>query len=480
MWLAAQQSDSSDSRRVPSWRIVARVARTLLLALIGGALLMGAFTARQATQGDISAALACGLGNPQTMLANKVPALLYPVTPNMPQNAPQGVFPLDYAVNTSIPFTEDLSRVPGAPKLSSFKWKWNFGDGTGDIFTESPSHSFTKTGTFYVGSWIWDTTTGQWDSFDSAQIHIINGIVTNQPVAKAASNMAVTAIGQSVAFDAAGSHSSDGSQLKYLWNFNDGTTATTAHVMHQFPLNGSTFAALVVTDARGAQSMATVNITIQAQAPTASLSASDLEVDAGSTVNFDASQSAPPQGVAGDALAKYVWSFGDGSASQTTQAPTTSHTYQKAGSYKVTLTVYDTPGAQATATLTVKVLGAASGGLSPLVIIGGIALLVGLGIGGYAFWQQRRRAEMVRRYQEEQALARARRGQGQRGPRAPNSAYGNGRQPAMRGGPPQRYDRQPGPSQPGPSQPGPSQPGQRRPPTSPGGRPPRQSGRDDW
>jgi hypothetical protein len=55
MWLAAQQSDSSDSRRVPSWRIVARVARTLLLALIGSALLMGAFTARQATQGDVSA-----------------------------------------------------------------------------------------------------------------------------------------------------------------------------------------------------------------------------------------------------------------------------------------------------------------------------------------------------------------------------------------------------------------------------------------
>jgi plastocyanin len=296
--------------------------------------------------------------------------------------------------------------------------------------------------------------------------------------------MAVTAIGQSVKFDAAGSHSSDGSQLKYLWNFNDGTTATTAQVVHQFPLNGSTFAALVVTDARGAQSMATVNITIQAQAPTASLSASDLEVDAGTTVSFDASQSAPPQGVSGDAIAKYVWAFGDGSAPQTTQTPATSHTYQKAGSYKVTLTVYDTPGAQATATLTVKVLGAASGGLSPLVIIGGIALLVGLGIGLYAFWQQRRRAEMVRRYQEAQALARARRGQGQRGPRAPgggggygnSGSYGNGgnggngRQPAMRGGPPQRYDRPPGPSQ----------SGQRRPPASPGGRPSRQSGRDEW
>src|SRR6185312_3655662 len=171
-----------DSRRHSSRRVVARVARTLMVALVGSCLLALALTMRQASQGDVSAALACGLGNPQTMLANKIPALLYPVTPDMPQNAPQGVFPLDYAVNSSIPFTEDLSRVPGAPKLSSFKWKWNFGDGTSDVFTESPSHTFTKTGTFYVGSWIWDTTTGQWDSFDSAQIHIISTIVTNQPV----------------------------------------------------------------------------------------------------------------------------------------------------------------------------------------------------------------------------------------------------------------------------------------------------------
>jgi PKD repeat protein len=470
--------------------VVARLARTLMLALVGGCLLALAFTMRQASQGDVSALLACGLGNPQTMLANKIPALLYPVTQDMPQNAPQGVFPLDYANNTSVAFTEDLSRVPGAPKLSSFRWKWNFGDNTGDFFVESPSHTFTTTGTFYVGSWIWDTTTGQWDSFDSAQIHIVNTIVANPPVAKAASNMPVTAIGQSVTFDAGGSHSSDGSQVKYLWNFNDGTTSTSAHVVHQFPLNGSTFAALVVTDARGAQSLATVNVTIQSQAPTASMTASDLEVDTGATINFDASQSAAPQGVANDALAKYVWNFGDGTTPQTTQTPTTSHTYQKAGSYKVILTVYDTPGAQATTTLTVRVLGSAGGGVNPLVVIGAIVLLIGLGVGGYAFWQQRKRAEMVRQYQEAQAQARARRTQ-QRGPRGPggnngNGAYSNpgsgsgyGRQPAMRGGPPPRNDRTPSSGQSG-------QLGQRRPPTSngsSGGRAPRQgsqSGRGDW
>lgn len=445
-------------------RVMARVARLLALALAGGALLALMCTLQQGSQGSLPAALACGLGNPQTMLANKIPALLYPVTQNMPQNAPQGVFPLDYAAGASIAFTEDLSRVPGAPKLSSFRWRWNFGDSTGDVFVESPSHTFTTTGTFFVGSWIWDTTTGQWDSFDSAQIHIISGIVPNQPVAKASSDMAVTAIGQSVTFDATGSHSNDGSQVKYLWNFNDGTTATTPHVVHQFPLNGTTFAALIVTDARGAQSMATVNVTIQAQAPTASLTASDLEIDAGSTINFDASQSAPPQGVDGDAIAKYAWNFGDGSAAQTTETPTIAHTYHKAGAFKVTLTVYDKPGAQATTTLRVTVLSAAGGGISPVVIIGAILLLVGLGFGVYTIWQQRRRAEMVRRYQEAQALAR----RAQRGPRTPGGGHpnsygnsGNMRQPVMRGGPPSRYNQPP-------------TAGQRRPPTAnghPGERP---------
>lgn len=455
-------------------RIVARAARTLLLALVGGALLMVAFTARQAAQGGVSAALACGLGKPQTMLANKIPALFYPSEQNNPQNV-QGVFPLDYAVNTKIAFTEDLSRAPGSPSNSIFTWRWSFGDGTGYVYQTSPTHTFTKPGTYNIFSWVYID--GSWaddDPFDSSQIHIAASIPSNPPVAKVTSNLTVTALSQLVSFSADGSHSADGSQLKYSWNFNDSGEASGPTATHKFitVAGGTTFVALVVTDARGAQSLATVNVTIQPQQnpPTASLNASDLEVDAGSVITFDASQSAVPSDVPGDTLTKYVWNFGDNSASQTTATATTSHKYAKAGSYAVTMTVYDKNQTQASATVHVKVLGAASGGLSPLVIIGGIALLVGLGIGLYAFWQQRRRAEMVRRYQEAQAFARARRGQGQRGPRAPNGGYGNGRQPAMRGGPPQRYDRSPGPSQ----------SGQRRPPTSPGGRPPRQSGRDEW
>ena len=459
-----------DAQRRSLLSLVARLARTGALALVGGCLLMALVVMRQGAQGAIPSALACGLGNPQTMLANKTPALLYPITPDMPPNAPQGVFPLDYTAGSPIAFTEDLSRVPGAPKLSSFRWQWNFGDGTGNVNTESPTHTFTKAGTYYVGSWIWDTTSDAWTSFDSAQIHIVGSIPGNPPVAKASSNMGVTLIGQKVTFDATGSHASDGSQLKYLWNFNDGTTATTPHVEHAFPLNGTTFAALVVTDARGVQSMATVNITIQTHAPSASLSASDLEVDAGSAITFDASQSAPPQDVSGEAITKYAWNFGDGSPTTTTQVPTIAHTYQKAGTFTAHVTVYDRASEQATTALQVKVLSAASGGVSPLVILGGIALLVGLGIGVYVFWQQRRRAEMVRRYQEEQARARAWRAQ--RGPGRTNrgngyyggngngngNGNGDGRQPMARGGGSPRYDRPPANGQ----------TGQRRPPPANG------------
>lgn len=439
--------NQSEARRPLAQRAIARLMRSCVLAVVGGCLLALLLTARQATQGTIPTALACGLGNPQTMLANKIPALFYPVTPNMPQNAPQGVFPMNYAANTSIAFIEDLSRVPGAPKISSFRWKWNFGDGSGDVFIVSPTHTFTKPGTYYVGSWIWDTTANDWTSFDSAQIHIVASIPANPPVAKVSSNKAYVDLTGSVTFDAAGSHSTDGSRLKYFWNFNDSTTGTGPHIVHQFPLNGTTFVALIVTDARGAQSMATVNITIQAHSPTASLSASDLEIDAGSVVNFDGSQSLPPAGVSGEAITKYAWDFGDGSAPVTTQTATTSHRYARSGLYTVSLTVFDKQSEQATTTLKVKVLSAASGGggVSPLVVIGGIVLLVGLAIGLYALWQQRRRARMIREYQEAQARAR----RSQRGPRAPGNggngrsgntgaygSYGNGRQPS-------RYDRVP-------------------------------------
>jgi glucose/arabinose dehydrogenase/Ca2+-binding RTX toxin-like protein len=65
-------------------------------------------------------------------------------------------------------------------------------------------------------------------------------------------------------------------------------------------------------------------------------------------VNFDGSESSDPD--TGDTLS-YVWDFGDGSPTETTSTPTTSHTYSTSGMYTATLTVRDTSGAEDAATV---------------------------------------------------------------------------------------------------------------------------------
>jgi PKD repeat protein len=59
-------------------------------------------------------------------------------------------------------------------------------------------------------------------------------------------------------------------------------------------------------------------------------------------VGFDGSGSGDPD--AGDTLS-FLWDFGDGSATQTTATPTTSHTYSTKGTYTASLRVRDNHGA---------------------------------------------------------------------------------------------------------------------------------------
>ena len=75
--------------------------------------------------------------------------------------------------------------------------------------------------------------------------------------------------------------------------------------------------------------------------------------DAGSgtaplAVAFDGSASSDPDG----SIASYAWTFGDGGSAT---GPTTSHTYQSAGTYTARLTVTDNQGATGTTTLAITV-----------------------------------------------------------------------------------------------------------------------------
>ncbi|HSK82101.1 MAG TPA: PQQ-dependent sugar dehydrogenase [Rubrobacter sp.] len=79
------------------------------------------------------------------------------------------------------------------------------------------------------------------------------------------------------------------------------------------------------------------------RSPTAKVVANPTSGSLDLIVNFDASGSSDPD--AGDTLTSYRWDFGDGSPTQTTTSPTTSHRYSTNGIYTASLRVEDNHGA---------------------------------------------------------------------------------------------------------------------------------------
>ncbi|HEV2237836.1 MAG TPA: PKD domain-containing protein, partial [Ktedonobacterales bacterium] len=409
---------------------LAWLARLAGIALLATGLALALTVLTLAGQSDLGwlraarVARACGLGNTPTMLANGAPALLYPVPQgtNIPADQPIGVFALQYVAGQTIQFNEDLSRVPGAPAPDSLKWRWQFGDQSTASSDLQPSHTFSAAGTFNVHAQIFDSYSNAWTDLDSAQIQVIGAALANPPIARATASTSAVVQGDGITFDASGSQPVVGSKLTYEWNFNDATTATGAHVTHKFSIGGAGFVALLVTDERGARSVATINIGVvsdKQEIPTAAISAPPGNASVGQSVAFDASQSTPAATPPHDQLDRYVWDFGDGSAPHTTTTPTTTHTYAKIGQYTVTLQAINQEGIPGQTTLAVKVVAAAknaagAGGPSWPAIGLGTLLAILLGVGGYLYYR-RMEAEALR---ERQRAAQAQLRRAKRVPQA--------------------------------------------------------------
>jgi PKD repeat protein len=71
----------------------------------------------------------------------------------------------------------------------------------------------------------------------------------------------------------------------------------------------------------------------------------------GASLTVDGSGSSHPAGT----IVGYAWNWGDGTKSSTLTSPTTSHTYQAAGTVQITLTVTDNAGATASASTTATI-----------------------------------------------------------------------------------------------------------------------------
>ncbi len=154
--------------------------------------------------------------------------------------------------------------------------------------------------------------------------------------------------GQAVQFSATASGGTG--SLSYLWNFGDGTSASTLNPSHTYIDNGNYTATLTVTDTTGATKPASVRITVQNVAPTVSMD-NDYIGDTQTSITFGATVTDP--GSADMAAGfRYAWDFGDGTTS-TLSAPL--HAYAQAGNYTITLVVTDKDGGSTTATATARI-----------------------------------------------------------------------------------------------------------------------------
>jgi PKD repeat protein len=156
--------------------------------------------------------------------------------------------------------------------------------------------------------------------------------------------------GEQVLFDATAS-SDDGEIVSYAWNLGDGSAGAGAHVAHQYRVAGTFNVTLTVTDDRGlSASTSPVPVTIGAAAdPVASFAFSPADPKTGQEVFFNAAASSAS---AGRAIVSYAWDFGDGS---TGTGSTARHVFNRAASYAVTLTVFDSAGRKGVASKMVQV-----------------------------------------------------------------------------------------------------------------------------
>jgi PKD repeat protein len=138
----------------------------------------------------------------------------------------------------------------------------------------------------------------------------------------------------------------------YAWNFGDGGTATGKTATHSFSGLATFNVTLTVTNDRGVSASVSQPVTTAASAaPTADFVFSPVPVLVNGTVTFNANAS---RAAPGHTIVQYSWDFGD--ATSGGNAPSVSHIYNAAQTYKVVLTVTDDVGQRGTKQQDVVVL----------------------------------------------------------------------------------------------------------------------------
>ena len=242
----------------------------------------------------------------------------------------------------SVTFTDSSTTVGGA----LVKWIWDYGDGRKDTLAANTPRTITYSapGTYTVSLKV--QANGGCTSIAFTKQVTINAL----PVADFAlpGNICLPA-GAAQFTDL--STISDGSQaaFKWDWSFGDGGTATVKNPVHNYTGAGPFTVKLTITSNKGCSKDTSKALTTIFDRPAAGFNGG-LEICFRDTAAFTDASSAP-----GQAVTRYRWDYGDGSAIDTTVA--VKHYFAAAGTYQVKHWIFSDKGCISdTITKTITVL----------------------------------------------------------------------------------------------------------------------------
>ncbi len=206
---------------------------------------------------------------------------------------------------------------------------WDFGDGTSSGALQA-DHTYIDNGVYSVSLTVTDSE-GQ-SSVDTVEV-TINNIA---PTVEAGVGQEIDE-GQSITLSGSFTDPGISDTHTVLWEFGDGTTATSLETSHTYATDGIYTAVLTVTDDSGDFTSDSLEVIVKVVEPVVD-AGDDLVGNQPDELVFSGSY---VDAGTGDGGHSYLWDFGDGTTADTLAA---THTYQQSGIYAATLTVTNNEG----------------------------------------------------------------------------------------------------------------------------------------
>lgn len=288
----------------------------------------------------VSVTTAAGTATNSSMLSvgsNRAPNAQFSVDPSV--GVAQTVFSFDASASN-----DEDGNITG--------FTWDFGDSQ-TAGGKKVTHKFNSAGKFNVKLTVTDNDQGQ--TLASREMEVKSGKL---PIARFNVSPNEGDTQTMFRFDGGPSTDPDGRIVSWEWFFGDGGRKKGKIAEHRFRSTGPQDVRLVVTDNDRLESDIEKKVRVRGTPPVASFTISPDVGNFHTAFRFDATSSSDRDG----GIASYAWNFGDGS---TGSGAVVMHTFPRADTFHITLTVRDSGGAQATASRNFRVFSGDDPGPGP-------------------------------------------------------------------------------------------------------------------